>query len=90
VREPVASGAFATVQADDRMYWDGLEWAEAAVYNGREGDVSFIRGNSDDPGDSADGGAYDLTGVSRGSDGYRFGGNNRVYFSKRTLRVTGS
>ncbi|WP_193783530.1 peptidoglycan-binding domain-containing protein [Streptomyces sp. E5N91] len=46
-------------KADDRMYRAGLEWAEAAICNGREGSVSFVRGNSDDPGDSADGGAYE-------------------------------
>nr|WTC10766.1 peptidoglycan-binding protein [Streptomyces anthocyanicus] len=46
-------------KADDRMYGDGLERAEAAIRNGREGSVGFIRGNSDDPGDSADGGAYE-------------------------------
>ncbi|THA88547.1 peptidoglycan-binding protein [Streptomyces sp. LRa12] len=50
-------------KADDRMYGDGFERAEAAIRNGREGSVGFIRGNSDDPGDSADGGAYEQAGA---------------------------
>lgn len=78
-------------KADDRLYWDGIEWQEAAIYRATgDGSVSFLRGNSDSPSKPADGGAYEITGVERGSDGRWFGGTTRIQFHQRTIKVTGS
>jgi hypothetical protein len=78
-------------KADGRLSWDGQEWQEAAIYKATgDGAVTFIRGNSDSPGKPADGGAYSIEGVHRGSDGRWFGGSERIHFHQRTVKVTGS
>ncbi|WP_406224199.1 peptidoglycan-binding protein [Streptomyces canus] len=77
--------------ADKRLKWTGLEGQETATYDATgDGSISFERGNSYSYTDYGDGGAYRITGVSRGSDGRWFGGGTRIQFHSRTVTVTGS
>ncbi|MEV0638904.1 peptidoglycan-binding domain-containing protein [Streptomyces sp. NPDC050619] len=77
--------------ADNRMEWHGLEGNETATYDASgDGTISFERGNSYSHTHPGDGGAYRITGMSRGSHGRWFGGGTRIQFHSRTVTVTGS